>query len=327
MSEPAPRPPALTRDLLQQLFDELLPGRAPVAEVTRFAEGTVSGAYQVTFADAQADPVVVKLPAPEYPWAAAKEVHVYRLLAEHAIPAVPQVLAFEESAPLLDGLPCTVLTMQPGEPLSGVSEDMDESELFDIYRQLGASLAAIHRIPMDAYGYIVADIVRPQPDNVRHMNSHFVSLLREFQEHGGDTDLAAAVIEHVSQRNAVFAACTQPVLCHGDFHSGNLLVQRDEAGQWQLTGVIDVENAHAADPLVDIVRTEAFSIEDSRPKRAGLLAGYGLAGDEWPDAWRERMHTYRIALAIELWNWFTISGAPQHLPGLEQELRQLLAIS
>jgi hypothetical protein len=64
-------------------------------------------------------------------------------------------------------------------------------------------------------------------------------------------------------------------------------------------------------------------------KIAGLLAGYGVCESgqppgEWPEAWRSRLPLYRIALALELYNWYAISGETSRLPALDRELRELL---
>ena len=40
--------------------------------------------------------------------------------------------------------------------------------------------------------------------------------------------------------------------------------------------------------------------------------------------WRSRLPLYRIALALELYNWFTISGQAGALPAIHRELRDLL---
>jgi aminoglycoside phosphotransferase (APT) family kinase protein len=116
------------------------------------------------------------------------------------------------------------------------------------------------------------------------------------------------------------------VLCHGDYHESNILVTKESDGRYRVTGVIDPENMHAGDPLVDIVRTGEFAVGDDAVKRAGLLEGYGVGGEDWPQAWRARMHLYRIALALELHNWFSITGAAKHLPGLDRDLRALVEI-
>jgi hygromycin-B 7''-O-kinase len=50
------------------------------------------------------------------------------------------------------------------------------------------------------------------------------------------------------------------VLCHNDFHEGNILADRDQRRGWQVTGFIDVENDIAADPLMNLAKTDCYSI-------------------------------------------------------------------
>jgi aminoglycoside phosphotransferase (APT) family kinase protein len=46
-------------------------------------------------------------------------------------------------------------------------------------------------------------------------------------------------------------------------------------GTWRLSGVVDVENAVAGDPLIDVAKTLLYSVGKSRAKRDGFLTGYG----------------------------------------------------
>ena len=68
--------------------------------------------------------------------------------------------------------------------------------------------------------------------------------------------------------------CTGASLRHFDFHTGNVLATRRD-GSLHLTGIVDLENAIAGDPLMDLAKTLAYSVRDDETRRAGLLAGYG----------------------------------------------------
>jgi hygromycin-B 7''-O-kinase len=94
--------------------------------------------------------------------------------------------------------------------------------------------------------------------------------------------------------------------------------------------MLDPENMHAGDPLTDFVRLDAFSLHGDATKIAGLLSGYGVClgrqqPGEWPESWRSRLPLYRIALALELYNWYAIVGKTSQLPALDRELRELLS--
>jgi aminoglycoside phosphotransferase (APT) family kinase protein len=100
-------------------------------------------------------------------------------------------------------------------------------------------------------------------------------------------------------------------------HEPNLLAEVAEDGICSLTGLLDPDNMHAGDPLMDFVRLDAFSMHGDATKMAGLLCGYGVCEPG-------RLPLYRIALFLELCNWYALSGVTSELPALEHELRKLL---
>ena len=91
------------------------------------------------------------------------------------------------------------------------------------------------------------------------------------------------------------------MLCHNDFHQGNVLV---DGGT--VTGFVDVEGAVAADPLFDLARTDYYALRDNPAGRVAFLAGYGAL----PADWAERVTLYQLHHALELWNWATRLGKP-----------------
>lgn len=314
--------PALSdRDLTARLLAGLLPDHGPVGSVEPLEGGSVSGACRVSFADPAVPDVVLKLAPAADAWMARKEVYAYRLFEAHGIGPIPRVLAEAADVELLDGASCVALSALPGRPLGEVAADLTPAQRRRVYRQLGALLARIHAVPMAGFGYIVTDVLDPLPDNASHMAGSFAGELRDFREAGADGRIADAIERIVARNGVAFADCPGPVLCHGDFHEHNILVEQGPDGDWNVSGLIDPANLHAGDPLVDLVRTDAFSIQGDEDKLAGLLAGYGPGGDRWPAAWEPRMHLYGILLALELRNWFAVRE-PQHVPALDEELRE-----
>jgi hygromycin-B 7''-O-kinase len=319
----------LTAERAGELFAELLPAHGPVRAVSRFAQGSVTGAYRVDFAGADPAPVVLKIYEAETLWCAAKEVHVLGFLTDHGIDISPRALAISSSAGVLGGRPCVVSSFRPGRTLEELDEELTPVQRYEIYRQLGEVLKRLHAIPADGYGYVIREIRDPVPDNSAHMDRILERELSGLRERAADPALADRVAAYVAERASVFAECLRPAYCHGDVHEANLLAQPAPDGGCELTGLLDPLNMHVGDPLMDFVRLDAFSMRGDPAKVAGLLSGYGVCapGDrsgEWPEAWRSRMHLYRIALAIELRNWFASIGQTQHLPGLDRELRELL---
>ena len=311
-----------------ELFAGLLPARGPVGAVSRFAEGSVTGAYRIEFAAGSA-PVVLKIYECQSPWSAAKEARALRFLTGHGFDISPSVLAFSKAADALGGRPCLVCSFRPGRLLTELDAELTRAQRREVYRQLGEVLKRLHAIPAGGYGDVNGRIRDPLPDNSAHMARMLNRYLREFRANGGDPALARQLAAHLAGQAAAFADCPRPAYCHGDLHEDNLLAEVAEDGTCSLTGLLDPDNMHAGDPLMDFVRLDAFSMHGDATKLAGLLSGYGVCvpgrePGEWPESWRPRLPLYRITLALELYNWFTIIGETRHLHSLDRELRELL---
>jgi aminoglycoside phosphotransferase (APT) family kinase protein len=319
----------LTVERAGELFAGLLPAHGRVCAVSRFAGGSVTGAYRIEFAGAGSVPVVLKIYGAG-DGSAAKEVRALRFLTGHGLDISPRVLAFSRSARALGGRPCLACSFRPGRTLAELGAELTCAQRHEVYRQLGEVLKCLHAIPADGYGYVNGHIRNPVPDNGTYVARMLTRDLRGFRDNGGDPALAGKLAAHIRQDAAAFAECHRPAYCHGDVHEPNLLAVLAEDGSCSLTGLLDPGNMHAGDPVMDFVRLDAFSMHGDATKMAGLFCGYGvrISGEQpgqWPEAWRSRVPLYRIALALELYNWFTISRQTSALPALDRELRELLA--
>ncbi len=304
----------------------LLPDAA-VTEVIPCTGGQLSTVLEVRRA-APHEPVIVKFYDDRWRWKQQKEAYVYELLRRHGVGPVPAVLHTQEAVTPDAVTPdettrnaVTVLSMMPGQPLSAVVGGLDTATVRALYRELGACLAAVHRIPQDAYGYITTRIVDAAPSNSAFMLGRFAARLREFGELGGDAELLAAAEAKVAEQGGLLADCPHAVLCHNDFHEGNVLVERDTERGWRVTGFVDVENATAADPLLDLAKTEYYSVRGDAKKWRALIEGYGPL----PPGWSGRLDLYRLYHALELWDWFASTGRTDRLPGIAADIRAMTA--
>jgi aminoglycoside phosphotransferase (APT) family kinase protein len=288
-----------------ELLADVLPKGVRITSVVQRTGGQLSTVHEVRLAGA--DPLIVKQYTEKWRWKQAKEAHVYRLLAEHGITLTPRVVHVDPERAM------TVLTMVPGRPLAEV--ELPPEAVQSAYRRMGELLAALHRIAQPAFGYLTTEILDPMPDNASYMRRQFTKKLAEFAELGGPADVHEAARKQVEAHAELFASCTGAVLCHNDLHEGNVLV--DDAGT--VTGFVDVENAIAADPLLDIAKTIQYDLERSDRKRAGLLDGYGPP----PGDGAARLELYRLYHALELWDWFASIGETPHLPSIADDIREL----
>jgi hygromycin-B 7''-O-kinase len=280
------------------MVEKACPG-SEITEVVPRTGGQLSTVYEVR--RTAADTLIVKVYAPEWEWKQAKEVHVYGLMARQLDGRIPRVIHVGDSF--------TILTKLDGVPLS----QLEPPDWRATYVQLGQLLAAIHRIPQPAYGYLIDEILEPLPDNPQYMRRQFAKKIKEFEDLGGDRALQERIEQYVETRADLLEANTVPALCHNDFHEGNVLV---DPATWRVTGFIDVENAIAADPLIDLAKTESYSIRGNADKLAGLIDGYG----ELPPDWRDRTTLYRLYHSLELWDWFKSIDNTEYLDSIAAEM-------
>jgi len=86
--------------------------------------------------------------------------------------------------------------------------------------------------------------------------------------------------------------------------------------------MIDVENAVAGVPLLDIAKTDYYSIKEHAAKKEGFLAGYGRL----PENWRDRVQLYKLYHALELWDWFAALGNNAAVLRITEDIQRFSAV-
>jgi aminoglycoside phosphotransferase (APT) family kinase protein len=257
-------------------------------------QGGTTDVYRIDFADGTA-PQVLKVYADEPDWFMKKEAMIAGWIGDRIGVPVPQWLVLDDTRRLLSRR-YAVMTFLPGAMARSL---IGTSDAHDVYRQMGAALRRTHEIPMSAYGYIGTDgIAQPKHSNSEYMSSAIEGALRRFQDAGGGSELTRRLRSSVDERSDVFACNVSPVLCHCDFHQGNVLAARDERGQLKLTGLIDFTNASAADPLLDLASALFFCTHEDAQSREPLLAGYGKI--EHPDP-ESALWLYTLHHRVTMW--------------------------
>jgi len=314
----------LRRSAAQAILGGVIP-EFRVTGVLARGGGAVNAVYEVRGAGG-VRPLIIKVYPERWPaqadrWRSklAKEVFVYRLLARHGITEIPRVLHHEPAG--VPDLPSAfaVMTLLDGRPLSTVGGSLTEGQIGPVYREMGRLLAAVHQITTDRWGYVATGIVDTRPSNTAYMLDQFAAKLGRFVELGGGEAMAEAVKRYAGERAGLFAECTQPALCHNDFHDGNVLV-RETAQGWQVAGFVDVESTVVADPLLDLARTDYYALRDNPAKRDAFLSGYGPL----PAGSAARMGLYRLHHALEFWNWSALRGKRSLLPAIRQDLEEMI---
>jgi Ser/Thr protein kinase RdoA (MazF antagonist) len=133
-----------------------------------------------------------------------------------------------------------------GTPWTDVGDEMTDEQSIDIWRQLGRLLRTMHGIigaefgpPVEGFGHQSwSDLVRWD----------VTGLLVDAQRFGLDADPFRRLTELVNHSTRVLDEVTDPRLIHSDLHPHHVFVDRNAAGAWEITGLIDLEYARFADP-------------------------------------------------------------------------------
>jgi hygromycin-B 7''-O-kinase len=288
--------------------------RRTVATVSTIHGGDIAAVYEVAFVEAE-PPVVLKVYPDWLHWKMQKEVTVSTLIQGRLSVAVPRILLADDTKRLL-GLNFVLMTKLEGSILRQLEPTLTSGQLVSAYMQIGNLLREFHRIPMEAFGYIgPAGIWTAYATNSAYMSLQFDKKLSEFTDRGGAVGLARRVEAHVADRGQLLHECLQPVLCHNDLHSGNLLAETSE-GAVRLSGALDFEGALAGDPLMDIAKALYYLDEQAK---SALLGGYGETGRP---QWLQTLALYHLYFVLELWCWMAQIGNKGALDKLASDLER-----
>jgi hygromycin-B 7''-O-kinase len=286
-----------------------------VTTCTRLHGGDNSAAYALFDADRVAH-LVVKVYGERMAWKMGKEVLVYGLLASQPVPT-PEILFIDDGRQLVDAN-YALMTRLPGAPASRVTAGLRPIDVSDIWRQIGVVARAFHAVEFEEFGYLGPQgVLEPVGDNRTHMTRILDSHLRTFRDKGGEPAVVDAVERRLTEDAPLLDTCDQSVLCHDDLHEDNVLVQQRN-GRWVVSGVVDMENASAADPMLDLAKADYYAREEPI-RRAGLLVGYGPL----PPDGEARLALYRLHHALALWSWFARIGRERPLPSLAADIARL----
>ncbi len=308
----------LNREAVQYLVQNVDPTFV-VSDFSRL-EGGSTEVYRIDPAGSDHPSLVLKIYPDQPEWGPAKEALVAGWL-RNLTPPIPRWLFVDDTRSLLP-LRYALLTLLPGRSLR---HWMAEPDIGHAYRQMGQLLRRIHEIPMPAFGYLLGHgIDRPVSTNAGYMIAAFDDVFRRFHDLGGDADLGRTLQGVAEASFDLLNESDGAVLCHDDLQQGNVLALRDDAGRLQLSGLIDFDNARAADRLFDLAKALFCSgHEDPRSYRP-ILEGYGPV--EHPDVERA-LWLYTLFHRCSMWCWLTRLGLDpmdENGPGgLIRDLREM----
>jgi len=300
--------------ILAAMVSQVYPS-VEVQSVAPLAGGEINAVFEITCVKPLTK-LVLKIYADTCHWKMEKEVFVYGLLEDRPGVSAPTVLVMDASKTLWPQN-YTIMTKLDGVMLREAADAMSAEQLCSVYREMGLMLKQVHQVRFDAFGYIGTRVIEPKISNADYMQYQFDKKLDEFQRLGGDPVIRRDVRSYLDANTFLFGSCLSPSLCHNDFHDANVMVSRETG---RLVGILDVENAVAGDPLLDIAKTAIYPSQGNGPKLESLLEGYG----EFPPDGKARLRMYQLYHSLELWDWMmTRDPSTPWLPAIAEDIRRL----
>lgn len=287
---------------------------ARIAEFKLLAGGASQQAWRLALAGDDAPALIVRRDLGGRMFATAlgraDEYAVIELAHRAGVP-VPEPYAY---LPDVEGKAAFVMACLEGETIGRriVREPRLAQARRRLPRQMGTALAAIHGIPVDKAGFLPgpASGEGPAAYGLRQLEQELAAIAEPYPA----LELGLAWLR------GRMPAETPPVLCHGDYRIGNMVV--DEGG---LVGVLDWEFAHRGHPGEDLtfgaIRAWRFGEAGKRYGGVGdmadFLAAYNTARGT---AFTEReLYWFEVASNLK-WAIATVTQARRHLSGQEPSL-------
>lgn len=178
---------------------------------------------------------------------ARREAATHAALVESGFPA-PRILLVETQGEVL-GKPFLVMERLPGETMwsAAVGPGGGLGRLWGMPRQLGEIHARLHGVPGIA---LLECAARFEVDPI------LVTLggeVRRLRARIGEAGVAGLLPGAAWLEAKMPPPAESEVICHGDFHPLNIMVQGD-----RITGVIDWAQAIAAEPAYDVAATRVL---------------------------------------------------------------------
>ncbi|RLP98488.1 phosphotransferase family protein [Micromonospora sp. CV4] len=206
----------------------------------------------------------------------AAEARYFRLVAERA-PQVPVPPVLHHGADPAYG-EWLMTGMLPGRSLPDLAAADAAVDDGPARYDLGATLATLHRITGDRFGYEGARAAGAT------WSEAFAAMLDALLDDAADWAVPLPVTPDrlralVGRHVGVLDEVRRPALLHFDCWDGNVLAAPDPDGRLRLSGLVDGERFLFGDPLLDLVSPLLFRRIEDEPEHP-LLRGYRAATTE-----------------------------------------------
>jgi fructosamine-3-kinase len=239
----------------------------------------------------------VKLAGPDAPYHYPfdRTAMIHRLVATQTSIPMPEVIAVDVSYKTYPWR-YLIKTYLPAEEWQTVKPQLNGQEQVDAYRQIGNTVAQLHRINFEGFGEVDSDGKVVAGTNYSSALAVHVQEIIKNEHH---QDLMLNLLD---AHSSLFEAVSQPRLCHEDLHHHNILF-RQENRRWQLATILDFDKAWAGHHEIDLAKMEFWT---------------DMMGDGFWDAYHrvipgDHLYPQRRPIYQLLWCLEYANNSPRHL--------------
>jgi hygromycin-B 7''-O-kinase len=231
-----------------------------------------------------------------------RERFVARLIHQQTELEAPWPYHLETSTEIF-GWPFALMRRIPGV----VPSANDRDERLDLVRALGAGLAELHAIEVEAPGYYdpTTDTLVPYPvdheTRVVGQVHEWLARCRDARPEATDEADAAWLEEIVAENRSALRVPFTPCFVHHDYKPNNLLCERAPSG-WRVRGVVDLGEGYFGDPEEDLVRCVATFAPIQLGCVRPFVAAYAKRRPLRP-AHPERYRIYQLIDRLVMWEY------------------------
>lgn len=291
------------KNYLKELLNE------KVSKLEFIKQGYVNVNYVVKF-NSSHDDVIFRI----YNWndwkrKPQKEAQILKQLDKHFkgnLP-IPKVYHYIDYAKQFHK-PVSIISKLQGEPLTNILQKIDNSEQKSLGIQMSKFLNKIHSIKWAHFGELYLDnnedknrATSEEEFIVNHLNKYVEDLKIII---GLDPFIPMQLNRLIDFVNEIIRHQDASLL-HGDFHEANILVKKDENGQYNLTGVLDWEHSKAMGIEWDLVKLNDLGQDEWPAIRKGVYQEYYKDKRNIEKTSRRSLWLYQILAACGYVNYFT----------------------
>lgn len=211
------------------------------------------------------DDLILKIFPPLYRAQFISERAALRVLAGQLPIAIPDLRHDGER----DGWPYLIMTRLGGELASDVWPATSEAEKETILRQLGATIAAVQRVPP-------GELAQVGPDWADFLQGQIAGCVARHQRLGLPPRLLAGLPALLEEAAGLIPLTPSPVILTGEYIPENFLLSRHGDG-WRVSGLFDFGDLFTGFGEYDLLGPSAFMAAGHPGRVRSLMEGYGYA--------------------------------------------------